>query len=116
MKVLKYYLDPKDDTVLDMFETMEIVHVEHIHVTSAAKAEVCLWAVVNPKSQLIKRTFRIVPTGRDVEKTALETAEYFITFKVKASIAYKIYHIFEIFTSKSMSGVKKEKKKRKFIR
>ena len=90
MKIWKY---PVDLTSIDRFELSipsgaSICHVE------AQGCGVCLWAMVNPESDVETRTFSVYGTGYDIRPDLHQN--YIGTFMINNQTETFVGHVFEV--------------------
>lgn len=84
-KVFKYPLEITDEQVVEMPEGAKIISVQ------TQNNQVCLWAIVTPHNQLIKRGIRIYGTGHPIDR---ENLEYIGTAIMENGNL--VWHVFEV--------------------
>lgn len=83
MRMLKYTLT-SFDCIIEMPSHAEIKHV------GDQNGNIAIWALVYPKDEIIKRHFKIMPTGEDIDGTM-----YYIGIVLQAQGSL-VWHVFEV--------------------
>lgn len=88
MQIWKFTIKPSSIIEIEMPVGARIIHVQD------QLGEAYMWAIVDPAAPLEKRSFRIVMTGEDFERTP---GEYVGSFQIDGNTLYAfVGHVFEV--------------------
>jgi hypothetical protein len=85
--VWKFSFTPDDDIEIDMPEGAQILTVQ------IQFEQPCIWALVDPKSKLKKKRFKLIGTGHPIEINDIVDYRYVGTFQLMEG--QLVFHLFE---------------------